>query len=207
MTRRMLRHVAKRVQHGSGPSRTACAGPIRCGAPRTSRAGSTGPPARPGRTRDRCRAYRHVAVSAVASRRSRVSGSVVYSSRGNPVKAESRGLHDHEVGDAGGDGDRSAVGLDRRGPRSGSRLDERLAVLALAARHAAPPVLGQLDPDPGQPGVAGEEVIGQTQREGFRLADRFVARPARTPYSSWCRSAAPRCCRRRCTTRRSPLRT
>ena len=77
------------------PSRTACAEPTGCRARRTTRAASSRT-ASPRRAESTCpsRGTCHVAVSDVASRRSRVSGSVVNSSRGKPANAESRRLQD-----------------------------------------------------------------------------------------------------------------
>ena len=49
-------------------------------------------------------------------------------------------------------------------------------MLTLTSRNASPRVLGKIDPDPIQPGVAIEEVLRQAQAERFGLAHRPLRR-------------------------------
>ena len=107
------------------------------------------------------RLYCQTAVSAVASSRSRVSGSVVYSSRGKPSNAESADFMITRSADARRDRRPVARRLDdgRAGPAA--LTHEGVRVRPGAGGEPVPEMLGTIDANAGQPLVAREKVPRQ----------------------------------------------
>jgi hypothetical protein len=66
--------------------------------------------------------------------------------------------------------------VDGRRPDFGAGAEERVAVLAIAARDAAPRVLRDVDAHADEPRTSIEEMARERQRERLRLVHRFPRR-------------------------------
>ena len=119
--------------------------------------------------------YVQVAVNAVASRRSRVSGSVVNSSRGKSANADFDVFMMIRSADARAHRRALAIGDDARGSHFGAAADERLAVLARSVGDVAPAVIDDVDVDALQLRIAADEMPAEDHPERLGLT-RALAR-------------------------------